>query len=80
MSGYITQTEFESFKKEIEKKLVGTKKEKRTRPPNDYNVFMRDEVPRLKKLEPSLSNQEIFKKGAESWKVSPLNPKNKKSS
>ena len=66
-NAYVTKEEFESYKKEA-KKEFGKKKEKKTRAPNAYNLFMKDEVARLKGEKPGLSNQEAFKMGAANWK------------
>ncbi len=63
---FVTQSEFEAYKKEA-KKEFGKKKEKKTRAPNAYNIFMKDEVARLKGEKPGLSNQEAFKMGAANW-------------
>jgi hypothetical protein len=63
---FITHAEFEAYKKELEKKF-GQKKEKKTRAPNAYNLFMKDEVAKLKAKDPSLKNQDAFKQSAANW-------------
>lgn len=64
---FVTKKEFDAYKKEAEKKF-GKKREKKTREPNAYNIFMKDEVARLKKENPDIKNQEAFKLGAANWK------------
>ncbi|KAI3655170.1 hypothetical protein MP638_003353, partial [Amoeboaphelidium occidentale] len=54
-----------------EKKEGGPKK------PSAYNLFMKDELARVKKDHPNLDHKEAFKKAAGNWKTSPHNPKNK---
>jgi hypothetical protein len=62
---FVTHEEFEEYKKELEKKIG--KKEKKTRPPSDYNIFMKTEVSRLRSENPSLKNTEAFKLSTQNW-------------
>lgn len=39
-----------------------------------YNTFMKDEVQKVKKSNPSLSHKDAFKVAASNWKSSPANP------
>ena len=66
---YVTTQEFEDYKKEATKKFGGAKvmKEKKTRAPNAYNLYMKEQVAELKKRDPTLSNQNAFKMGAAAW-------------
>ncbi|KAI9203018.1 uncharacterized protein BJ171DRAFT_511567 [Polychytrium aggregatum] len=48
---------------------------KSARKPNPYNVFMKDELKKLKDANPSLSHREAFKQAASNWKTSDRNPK-----
>lgn len=45
------------------------------RPPSAYNIFMKEELPKVKAQNPELSHKDAFKKVAESWKTHPSNPK-----
>jgi hypothetical protein len=40
-----------------------------------YNLFMRDELERLKRAHPEVAHPERFKQAAKAWATSPLNPK-----
>lgn len=51
-------------------------KEKRAASP--YNIFIKSEVPKVKKANPSLSHKDAFKVAAQNWAHSNENPKNKK--
>lgn len=46
------------------------------RAPSAYNIFMKTECVNIKKLNPTMSAKDIFKRAAESWKNAPANPKN----
>ncbi|KAI8338060.1 hypothetical protein BC941DRAFT_424492 [Chlamydoabsidia padenii] len=50
---------------------------KKTKKASAYNLYMKEELPKLKKENPGLNHKEAFKKVAESWAASPKNPKNK---
>ena len=43
------------------------KKPRKPRQPSSFNIFMRDEVPRLKKANPKLTHQEAFSQAAQNW-------------
>lgn len=47
------------------------------RAPSAYNVFMKSEISKVKKSNPSLAHKEAFKKAASNWASSKDNPKNK---
>lgn len=65
---FVTVKEFETYKKEADKKFNNVlKKEKKTRAPNAYNDFMREEVAKLKLADPTVTNQTAFKLGAVAW-------------
>lgn len=55
------------------KALKGDPKVKRQ--PTAYNLFMKDEITRVKQADPGLKHQEAFKRAAGNWKLSPHNPK-----
>lgn len=59
------------LQKELKPKILKTK----TRP-TDYNLFMKDEMYRIKMLHPEMSHKEVFKAAAANWKFSPSNPGN----
>ena len=69
MSEFVTQAEFEAYKKEAEKKFGNEKKVKKTRQPNQYNIFVKEEIARLKAEKPGLPNQEALKLAAHNWKA-----------
>ncbi|KAJ3055546.1 hypothetical protein HK097_010154 [Rhizophlyctis rosea] len=39
-----------------------------------YNVFMKNELPKVKAANPGIAHKEAFKKAAGNWKNSPENP------
>ena len=49
------------------------KRPRKPREPSPYNVFIREEIPRLKARDPELSHKEAFKAAARNWADSPLN-------
>lgn len=49
------------------------RRERKPREPSSYNVFIREEIPRLKQKDPSLNHREAFKAAARNWAHSPLN-------
>ncbi|KAI8832734.1 hypothetical protein BC829DRAFT_365937, partial [Chytridium lagenaria] len=51
---------------------------KATRAPSAYNLYMKAELPRIKKADPSLSHKDAFRLVASNWKTSPENPANAK--
>lgn len=51
---------------------------KTKRAPSAYNVFMKSEIAKVKKANPSLDHKEAFKSAAGNWKTSKENPANKK--
>ncbi|KAJ3095708.1 hypothetical protein HDU97_006594 [Phlyctochytrium planicorne] len=59
-----------------EKKPKAAKKEKGTREPSAYNLFMKTELPRIKKNDASLSHKDAFKLAAANWKTAAENPAN----
>ena len=56
-------------------KSEGTKAK---RAPSAYNTFMKSEIAKVKKANPSLDHKEAFKVAAGNWKTSSENPANKK--
>jgi hypothetical protein len=80
MSEYITRTEFNEYKRSMDDRLGGSGKikvirrksktrdpDKPKRQPSEYNIFMKSEVPRVKKKNPSLSHTEAFTTAARGW-------------
>lgn len=49
------------------------KRERKPRDPSPYNVFIREEISRLKEKHPELNHKEAFKAAAKNWANSPLN-------
>lgn len=43
-----------------------------------YNTYMKSELAKVKKMNPSLSHKDAFKVAAQNWASAPENPKNKK--
>ena len=64
---YVTKEEFDKYKKEVQKHL-GPKIVRAPRPPNEYNLFMKDKIAEFKKEDSTISNKDAFKKGAEAWR------------
>jgi hypothetical protein len=70
--------EIEKLRKEVEKlraeveeliNMKSAKKPKKPRKPSSFNIFMKNEIPNIKKKNPKLSHMEAFKKAAENWKA-----------
>ncbi|ORX59788.1 hypothetical protein DM01DRAFT_323411 [Hesseltinella vesiculosa] len=51
---------------------------KTTKKPTLYNIFMKDELAKIKKDKPGMNHKEAFKLAAANWSKSPQNPKTKK--
>ena len=51
------------------------RRERKPREPSSYNVFIREEIPRLKREDPSLNHRDAFKAAARNWAHSPSNPR-----
>ncbi|KAI8924068.1 hypothetical protein BC831DRAFT_402967 [Entophlyctis helioformis] len=69
-----TKTAASVAKKSAPKASAGGAK----RPLSPYNQFMKDELPKVKAAQPTLSHRDAFKAAAGNWKSSPLNPANAK--
>ena len=54
-------------------KATGEAKAKRA--PSAYNVFMKSEIAKVKKANPTFDHKEAFKTAAGNWKNSPANKK-----
>ncbi len=48
------------------------------RAPSAYNTFMKTEITKVKKANPTLDHKDAFKVAAGNWKTSKENPLNKK--
>ena len=48
---------------------------KATRQPSPYNMFMSQEIHRVKAANPGIDHKEAFKMAAANWKDSPANPR-----
>ena len=66
----LIKNELKELKKEIDmlKKRLGEKKPKKPRKPSLFNQFMKKEIPRIKKLNPSMDHPTAFKEAAANWK------------
>ena len=62
---FVTRKEFDDMKKKIEQ--LEKPKEKRTRAPNQYNLFLGEELKKIKADKPTINNQEAFKLATERW-------------
>jgi hypothetical protein len=49
------------------------KRERKPRDPSPYNVFIREEIPRLKAENPTMTHRDAFKTAARNWAGSSLN-------
>ena len=49
------------------------RRDRKARQPSPYNVFIREEIPRLKDRDPGLNHRDAFKAAARNWANSPLN-------
>jgi len=54
--------------KRATKAAVSDKPKKATRKPSKYNLFMKKELKRLKKLHPRTKQSQLMKKAARSWR------------
>ena len=52
---------------------MGKKKEKKTRPPTAYNLFMKEKMNELKEQNPEMTAKERFSSAAELWSVEKQN-------
>jgi hypothetical protein len=43
------------------------KKEKKPRKPNSFNIFMKDEIAKIKSETPGITHQQAFSKAAVNW-------------
>lgn len=57
-------------------KSATTTTPKEPRKPSAYNIFMKDEMARVKAVQPTLDHKEIFKIAAGNWKIAKGNPTN----
>ena len=64
-------------KKSGKKSAKKDKKDKVPRAPSAYNLFMKDELVKVKKATPSIDHKAAFTKAAGNWATSKSNPKNK---
>jgi hypothetical protein len=65
---YVTKEQFDESMKALEKKMKKLNAPPRPpREPNDYNKFMKDQMVKVKKDNPGISNTDAFKKCAEDW-------------
>lgn len=65
---YVTKEEFDEYKKSLERKIKKANAPPRPpREPNEYNKFMKDQMVKVKKDNPGITNTEAFKKCAEDW-------------
>mmetsp|Transcript_33205 Transcript_33205/g.55669 ORF Transcript_33205/g.55669 Transcript_33205/m.55669 type:complete len:251 (+) Transcript_33205:280-1032(+) len=51
------------------------KKERKPRDPSKYNIFVKDEIPRIKLANPGMDHKSAFKLAAANWSLSPSNPR-----
>ena len=59
-------------------KKVKSTEPKEKRPPSAYNLFMKSELAKVKKAQPTLDHKQAFTAAANNWKNSKENPANKK--
>ena len=45
------------------------KKEKKTRPPNNYNLFIKEKMREIKEAHPEFKGKELMKKATEQWNI-----------
>jgi hypothetical protein len=65
---YVTKEQFDESIKALERKLKKINAPPRApREPNDYNKFMKEQMVKVKKENPGISNTDAFKKCAEDW-------------
>jgi len=67
-NNYITREQLDESMKALERKMKKLNAPpKPPREPNDYNKFMKDQMVKVKKDNPGISNTEAFKKCANQW-------------
>jgi len=65
---YVTQEQFDESMKALEKKMKKLNAPPRPpREPSEYNNFMKDQIAKIKKDNPGISNTDAFKKSTEDW-------------
>lgn len=47
--------------------FVPKKKEKKSRPPNSYNLFIKDKMREIKEANPEFKGKELMKRATEAW-------------
>lgn len=47
--------------------FVPKKKEKKSRPPNSYNMFIKDKMREIKEANPDFKGKELMKRATEAW-------------
>ena len=69
---YVTQEEFAEYKKTVDKRFGSKGKKvkdpnKTKRPPSAYNLYMKSELPKIKKKNHEMSHSDAFTAVARSW-------------
>jgi len=65
---YVTKEQFDESIKALEKRMKKMNAPPRPpREPNDYNKFMKEQMVKVKKENPGISNTEAFKECAKQW-------------
>lgn len=66
------QTHLTDFKKTQNTPVLNfgpKKKEKKTRPPNSYNMFIKDKMHEIKLANPEFKGKELMKRATEAWNL-----------
>lgn len=66
------QVQLQEFKKSNTVPVLSfgpKKKEKKTRPPNSYNMFIKDKMHEIKEANPEFKGKELMKRATEAWNL-----------
>lgn len=67
-TNYVTKEQFDESIRNLERKMKKINAPVRPpREPNEYNKFMKEQMVKVKKNNPDISNTDAFKKCAEDW-------------
>ena len=67
-SKYVTQEQLDESMKALEKKFKKLNAPPRApREPSEFNIFMKDQMAKVKKENPTIGNKDAFKECAKNW-------------
>ena len=64
----VTREEFDQLTKKVDALAGSSKKPKTPRAPSEYNIFIKDEIRRLKEGNPNMDHKMVFTQAVQNWK------------